>query len=125
MHRRLFELGFEIGCDMAFAVETDMLGPHSGVPELAKKQFPAVMPIALPAAFHGPNNPEISDDGILLTLSFDKLYRCAIPWAAIKQVVFHPIVSPNGAFEKPVPPEVEPPDDEEPMPENVFRLPKR
>ncbi len=88
--RQLFEVAFAFGCDFFFFAATAELGT-SGLPRQVLKQYEGKkVPIRLEAAYHQYNKPRYSDTGVTLDLSFDAIYTCTIPWAAIDQIVFYP-----------------------------------
>jgi hypothetical protein len=98
---QLFQVGFGLGCDFYFAAEVAQLG-ESGVPANVLEQVrDGNIGIRLDAVHHRDNAPQFEDETLTLTLSFDRLYTCRIPWTSIQQVVFFP-------------PRPEPPAQEEP-----------
>jgi len=114
---QMFRAAFALGCDFFFLADVSEL-EDSGVPGHVLAQYEGQeLPIKLDAAYHSYNEPRYHDDRIHLTLSFDQLYECTFPYAAIKRFVLFP-----------VPPEVvaapEPPadDDEERSPVPHLRL---
>ncbi len=108
------KLGFALGCDIFLTMTTDMLG-ESGVPISVIKRFAPNLPIRLESAYHRHNDPQYFPQGVQLRLSFDSVYTCLFPWAAIQQVTFYPAPPPE--------PEPESEDaDGEDEPDNVVRL---
>lgn len=108
--RALFELGFDLGIDFMFLADTRQLADWGG-PDGAAKQYDGKdMPLQLDAAYHPYMEPALDDEGVSLTLSFDRLYRCTFPWTAIRRVIFTPL-----APDVP-PPEPEADDDDAPEP---------
>lgn len=88
---QLFQTAFALGCDFMFVVAVDELG-DSGVPASVLKQYQGrELPIKLDAAFHQYNDPQFSDAGVSITLSFDALYTCTFPWSAFRQFIFFPL----------------------------------
>lgn len=90
--QQLFEVAFGLGCDFFFLAKTAELA-ESGLPQPVLAQYEdRDLPIRLDAGYHKYNNPRYAADGVTLTLSFDALYDCKIPWTAIHQVVFFPAI---------------------------------
>lgn len=88
---QLFQIAFGLGCDFYFAAEVAQLA-DSGVPAKVLDQFRnGNVGIKLDALHHHDNAPQYDDDGITLTLSFDRIYVCRFPWASIQQVTFFPM----------------------------------
>ena len=87
--RQLFEMGFALGCNFLFSAEVERLG-DSGIPDhvLDQHRDRGEVVLSLDAAHHRNNDPRITDTEITLTLSFDSLYDCTLPWSAIRRVVF-------------------------------------
>ena len=106
-------LGFALGCDIFFTTPTDML-EESGVPIAVIKRFAPTLPIRLESAYHRHNDPQYFPQGIQLRLSFDSIYTCLFPWAAIQQITLYPAPPPE--------PEPEPESEEDGEPDNVVRL---
>lgn len=99
-HRQLFETAFALGIDFGFTADPEQL-QDSGVPKHVLKTYAdRMMFITLDAAYHSYNNPQIDDDEIALTLSFDTLYTCRFPYAAISQIIFNPDPEPTPAPEE-------------------------
>lgn len=97
---QLFKVAFDLGCTFLFVADTSLI-EDSGVPGAVLRQYKdGKLPIRLEAAYHKYNEPRYSDDGITLTLSFDALYDCYFPWAAVEQFVLYPI-APDPAPETP------------------------
>lgn len=87
---RLVKVGFELGCDFLVFVKVDQL-ENSGVPPYVLKDYDQTgLPVRLDAAYHQYNEPEYTEEALVLSLSFDALYRCTFPWRAIFQVRFFP-----------------------------------
>lgn len=107
--QQLFEIAFALGCDFFFQADTTLLG-DSGVPKtVLSSHQERPMKIKLEAAFHSYNNPRYSDAGVTLSLSFDAVYDCTFPWAAIQQVVFIPVkpeLTADEPTEEPPPPPI-------------------
>ncbi|MEQ1566972.1 MAG: helix-turn-helix transcriptional regulator [Myxococcota bacterium] len=99
---QLLRVGFALGCDLLFVTEVAALD-GSGVPDAVLKQYAqGQLPIRLDAAFHSYNAPRYTPYGVTMSLSFDAVYECTFPWAAIKQVSFFPAaVEPEPAPEAP------------------------
>ena len=109
-------LGFALGCDIFLTMTTDMLG-ESGVPISVIKRFAPNLPIRLESIYHRHNDPQYFPQGVQLRLSFDAVYTCLFPWAAIQQVTFYPAPPPEPEEE-----EEEESAEEEGEPDNVVRL---
>lgn len=104
--RQLFEVGFGLGCTFFFQAKTALL-QESGVPRAVLERYAdRELPIQLDAAYHAYNEPEYTTHGVTLKLSFDAIYTCTFPWAAITRLAFFP--------EPPPEPEPEPEEEEEP-----------
>lgn len=98
---QILRLGFLLGCDILFGAETDQL-VSSGVPQHVLARYKPTLPIRLEAAYHRHNDPQYFPEGVQLRLSFDALYTCLFPWAAIRQITLFPF-APEAAA--PAPPE--------------------
>jgi len=81
-----FRLAFGLGCDFTFVADTAQLG-ESGVPPAVLARFAERLVLRLDAAYHRHNQPRFDAHGVTLVLSFDALYTCTLPWAAIQQVI--------------------------------------
>ena len=84
------KLGFSLGCDLFIVLKTSHLD-GSGVPKHVLESFGEELPLRLDAAFHRHYNPLFLPQGVQLTLSFDSLYTCVLPWAAFRQVTMFPL----------------------------------
>lgn len=86
---QVVRMGFDLSVTFLFWVHVDQLD-DSGVPEhvLDANREQGELLIRLDAAFHRHNQPVFGEDGLTLTLSFDKLYDCTFPWSAIHKVIF-------------------------------------
>ncbi len=91
---QIFRLGFALGCDIFFTADTEHL-EGSGVPKTVLSRFDTALPIRLESAFHRHNDPQYSEEGVLLRLSFDAICTCLFPWAAIKQITLYPHAPPE------------------------------
>ncbi len=105
--KQLFEVAYQLGCTFRFSARIDAL-QGSGVPDYVLSQYQrhGELVLQIDAAHHGDSNPRIGDDDVVLTLSFDDLYDCTIPWSAIVRVAFE--VEPDE------PPESDEPSDDVP-----------
>jgi hypothetical protein len=89
---QLVRAGFDLGCDFMFLVRSADLA-DSGVPKAVLSRYEGrELPIRLDAAYHAYNKPVYTEEGLTLTLSFDALYDCHLPWTAFRQVIFFPVV---------------------------------
>ena len=104
-------LAFSLGCDVLFVAESSGL-EGSGVPRSVLAAYPKALPIKLDARFHRHNDPQYLPEGLRISLSFDSLYTCVFPWAAIQQVTFFPL--------PPEPPD-QPDDEPEDLPAGLRR----
>ena len=86
---QIFRLGFMLGCDLLFVADTAQLS-ESGVPAAVLQRYRENLPIRLDAAYHRHYRPEYFPVGVELRLSFDAVYTCLFPWAAIRQVTLFP-----------------------------------
>lgn len=88
--RQLVQIGFALGCDFSLILDTSLLG-DSGMPaHVIERYNGGPMRIQLDAAYHQYNQPRYQPHGVTLTLSFDALYDCTLPWASLQQVLFVP-----------------------------------
>ena len=88
---QLVRIAFAMGCDFFLLIDSAQLA-GSGVPDAVLAQYRSRdLPIKLDAAYHPYNQPRYSPADLTLTLSFDALYDCRIPWSAFKQVIFFPL----------------------------------
>ena len=105
---QLVKAGFALGCDFMIAFDVALL-EGSGVPAATLQQYAgANLPIRLDAAYHQYNEPEFTEEGFSVLVSFDQLYRCTFSWESVKQVMFWPY-APEVDSEPPEPPEEEEP----------------
>lgn len=87
---QLIQAGFDLGCDFVFLAETAMLG-QSSVPDAVLRRYAnGTIPIRLDASFHNHNQSVLDATGLTIRLSFDTVYTCHFPWAAIREVRFMP-----------------------------------
>ena len=93
-----FRLAFGLSCYFAFVADTDQLG-ESGVPPDVLARFPERLVLRLDAAYHRHNAPRFDTHGVTLTLSFDALHTCTLPWASIQQVILDLVPPPPSAPE--------------------------
>jgi transcriptional regulator with XRE-family HTH domain len=87
---QIIRLGFALGCDIHVVLQSDRLD-ECGLPASTLEQFPDLLPIKLDAAYHHHNDPRFFPDGVQLSLSFDALYTCTIPWEAFEQLTLIPL----------------------------------
>jgi len=87
--KQLVEQGFALGLDMLVHFERARID-NSGVPRavLADKRFAEALPIRFEPRWHRHNAPEFHDEELVVRLSFDALYTCRFPWAAVRSVSF-------------------------------------
>ena len=90
--QRLREAGYDaLGCDFAIQMHTAELS-DSGIPKnVIEANDSGHMLIQLDAAYHQYNNPQYEKDHLGLTLSFDAICDCRIPWASIYRIFFTPV----------------------------------
>ena len=100
---QMLTLGFGLGCDIHIVLESKLLA-GSGIPETTLSKFSDRLPLRFEAAFHHHHNPQFGEDGLQVTLSFDALYTCVLPWGSFQQVTLFPL-----APEPPEAPTPEPP----------------
>jgi len=86
---QMLKLGLGLRCDIMLSLDSEELG-ESGIPADVIRRFPREVPIRLESAFHRHHNPRFLPAGLAVTLSFDSLYECTLPWAAIRHVVLFP-----------------------------------
>ncbi|MEC8422334.1 MAG: helix-turn-helix transcriptional regulator [Myxococcota bacterium] len=105
---QMLMLGFGLGCDIHVVLDGSQL-EGTGIPTATLERFPERLPLHLEAAYHRHHDPRFLPESIQLTLSFDALYTCSLPWAAFQQVTLFPL--------PPEPPEApEPESAQEPVP---------
>lgn len=102
-------LGLALGCDLHLVLDATMVR-DSGVPQGVLQQFKERLPLRLDAAYHRHHDVQFHPDQVQMTLSFDSLYTCRFPWAAIQQVTLFPL-----------PPETDTPSPEQPEPPPAAR----
>jgi len=108
---QMLTLGFGLGCDIHVVLDGTML-EGTGVPVATIERFGERLPLHLEAAYHRHHDPQFLPESLQLTLSFDALYTCTLPWAAFQQVTLFPL-----APEPPEAPEPEPePEQDAPPP---------
>lgn len=86
---QLVRAGFALGCDFQLVADTPQLGA-SGVPKAVLERHARELVLKFDAAYHSYNAPRYTDAAVTVTLSFDALYDCTLPFTAIKQVTFWP-----------------------------------
>ena len=96
--REAIRLGFAVGCDLFFVVDTNRL-TGSGLPQSVLDNFPDKLPIRLDADYHTYNDPEFGEDGLTVVLSFDQLHTCTFAWDSFLQVTFLPAAADRPAPE--------------------------
>lgn len=104
------QLGFGLGTDMFLSLQTSGLS-ESGVPQHVLKRYPEELAIRLDAAYHRHYDPRFLPEGLQITLSFDQLYTCMLPWSAFLRVTIFPLPPETPPEE---PPDSEPEPDEDP-----------
>ncbi len=104
--KQVVGLGFALGIDVLLMFDAKQLA-GSGVPNSVLDRFKDLLPIRLDARFHRHNKPVFGPDEFQCVLSFDKLYTCAFPWTAFRQVHFMlPVEEPAPPPPPPAPPKV-------------------
>ncbi|MCB9663171.1 MAG: hypothetical protein H6732_03590 [Alphaproteobacteria bacterium] len=86
----LFRVGFDVAVDFLFLADTTKLDDWGGPDEVLEAYRDRELPIRLDAAYHRHMAPSFTPEGVEISLSFDRLYRCRFPWSAILRVVFVP-----------------------------------
>lgn len=112
---QMLTLGFGLGCDIHVVLDTTKL-EDTGVPPATIARFPERLPLHLEASYHRHHDPRFLPEALQLTLSFDALYTCTLPWAAFQQVTLFPLA--------PEPPEAPAPEPD-PEPESTPEPPSR
>lgn len=88
----LLRVAFDHGIDVLCLLDVALLDGVWGGPDDVLSRFrERELPVGLDAAYHPHMQPEFSEQALEVTLSFDKLYRCTLPWAAFRRVVFTPL----------------------------------
>lgn len=101
----LIRMAFDQGIDLHLRFIEAQLGDWGG-PDSAREPWVGKdMPIQLVAQYHRYMAPELDDQGLHVTLSFDGLYRCTFPWASVRVVTFVPLLPPPLAPDNPPPTE--------------------
>jgi len=113
---QIIQLGFALGVNIYFTADTSLLG-SSGIPRVVLDRFKAAMPIRLDVEYHRHYAPEYFPEGLQVRLSFDAVYTCLFPWAAIQQITLFPF-----APEPQPEPEPEPEPETEPRKGGFLRL---
>ncbi len=113
---QLLSLGFALGCDIHLVLDSAQL-VGTGVPAATLERFSERLPLHLEAAYHRHHDPRFLPEGLKLTLSFDALYTCVLPWGAFQQITLFPM--------PPEPPAAPEPEPEPPAPEPAPREPGR
>lgn len=83
-------LGLALGCDVHLLLDASLV-QDSGVPRHVLAQFKERLPLKLDAAYHKHHDVRFLPDQVRMVLSFDALYTCHFPWAAILQVTLFPL----------------------------------
>ena len=111
--RILVETGFRVGIDFILVVDVAALGVEWGGPEPVRQRYLQAgqqLTLKLDALYHEHMKAEYEEDLLHITLSFDTLYRCKLPWGAIQRVVFDPLApEPPEEEEEQAPPESDKP----------------
>jgi len=107
---QMLTLGFGLGCDIHIVLDSTQLD-GTGVPAATLARYKERLPLHLEAAYHRHHDPRFLPEALQLTLSFDALYTCTIPWSAFQQVTLFPL-----APEPPAAPPPEPEDEPQPPP---------
>lgn len=98
-------LGFALGTNFTFVVDTTQIGDDSGVPAAIRGRFPERMPIQLDAAFHRFNEPIYDEHSLSITLSFGGTKTLAqFPWSSFLQVIYMVEAPPAPEPKAPEPP---------------------
>jgi transcriptional regulator with XRE-family HTH domain len=85
--RELVRAGFAFGLDMFLHYAVAQIR-ESGVPESVLARFPDTLPIRLESRWHRHNRAEFREAELQVTLSFDALRTCTLPWSALRSVAF-------------------------------------
>lgn len=99
---QMLTLGFGLGCDIHVVLDSTQL-EGTGVPAATLARYTERLPLHLEAAYHRHHDPRFLPEALQLTLSFDALYTCTLPWSAFQQITLFPL-----APEPPVAPPPEP-----------------
>ena len=100
---QLFQVGVALGCDFMILADASKLG-GTGVPEYIQERYKGrELPVRLDAAYHQHINPRYERDHVCLSLGFDALYECRIPWEAIQRIMFFPATWESPEEEAPPP----------------------
>lgn len=98
-------LGFALGANFTFVIDTTQIGDDSGVPPAVRGRFPERMPIQLDASFHRFNDPVYDEHSLALTLSFGGTKHVVqFPWSSFLQVIYFVEAPPETAPKAPEPP---------------------
>ncbi|MDP2314986.1 MAG: helix-turn-helix transcriptional regulator [Pseudomonadota bacterium] len=99
--RQVVELGFALGVDLFFVLDTAQL-VGSGIPRAVLEEQREQLRLRMEARWFPQNKARFLEDAMVCKLSFDALYECTIPWSAFRTVTFLLPV------EAPAPPSTEP-----------------
>ena len=95
--RLLTQAGFMGKINMVMVVDHQLLGKDWGGPDpdvLADPGLGAIL-LIFPASHHHKNEPEYDETGLMVTLSFDRVYRVKVPWNSIHRISFDPVPPQN------------------------------
>ncbi len=85
--RQIVEQGIALGVDLYFVLDTNELG-GSSIPREVLKANPEQLRLRMEARWYAQNKFQFLEEELSVTLSFDRLYPCAIPWSAFRTVTF-------------------------------------
>jgi hypothetical protein len=84
----LLRAGFLYNLDIVMVVDVDSLLDWGGPQHLQVQNKGQLMVLNLEAAFHAHNKVIFHNSTLEITLSFDTVYRCCIPYNAFRQITF-------------------------------------
>jgi transcriptional regulator with XRE-family HTH domain len=87
---QLMRFAFDLGCDIFCLFDSTKI-EESGIPVSVRSQYPENLPLRLEAVYHHQNQPVFKPSGLQLSLSFDSLYSCLLPWSAFLQITLFPL----------------------------------
>jgi hypothetical protein len=117
---QMLQLGLALGVDIFLTLHAAQLN-ESGIPRMVLSRNPEELHLRLDAAYHRHHNPTFLPTGLQVTLSFDALYTCLLPWAAFARVTLFPL-PPDPPAAPPTEPEAAPDEDPPPPRRGHLRL---
>lgn len=105
---RVLRLAFDQQIDVQLRLHEPSLEGWGGPDAVREAWAGKDLPIQLLATYHKFMEPAFTAEGFGVTLSFDRLYRCQLPWAAVRSITCVPMPPKAAAPEPPPAPEPRP-----------------